>query len=84
VTPPDLPRHCAWCGAFLMGGATVHDPTCWIAKVHARTGASVAELERRAAEWVALGECTCRTCGHAETSHVGGYCLECGRAECWS
>jgi len=27
---PDLPSHCLWCGAPLMGGATKHQADCWL------------------------------------------------------
>lgn len=80
----DLPVHCAWCGAPLMGGATMHAPECWITKLNAEVGTPVADLEQRAGQWLALAECTCRTCGHAASSHIGGHCFECGRTECWS
>ena len=26
----DLPTHCLWCGVVLMGGATKHQPECWL------------------------------------------------------
>jgi hypothetical protein len=77
---PVLPTHCAWCGAFLMGGLTQHGPECWIPRI----GEDLGEVERRAGKWLALAECHCRTCGHAASSHVAGYCFECGRARCWS
>jgi hypothetical protein len=51
---------------------------------HAATGVPIARIERRFATWMALSECECRTCGHAASSHIGGCCFECGRAECWS
>jgi hypothetical protein len=67
-----------------MGGATEHAPDCWVTIFHAATGVPIARIERRFAKWMALAECTCRTCGHAASSHIGGCCFECGRAECWS
>ncbi len=33
--PPEftLPSHCLWCGAYLMGGATQHEPDCRFLKM---------------------------------------------------
>jgi len=36
--PPELPTHCLWCRALLMGGATVHRPDCFIVRLQQRLG----------------------------------------------
>lgn len=69
----ELPVYCWWCGAVLAGGLTQHHPKCWV-----RT--FIDETVRKAM----VDECTCRTCGHPASAHIGGSCFECGRARCWS
>jgi hypothetical protein len=90
----ELPTHCMWCGAPLMGGATVHRADCFIARLQHRIGAELelpADLKvevEQALGWsdarLASADCECRTCGHRATSHIGGSCFECGREACWS
>jgi hypothetical protein len=82
---PDLPTHCAWCGAYLQGGATVHRPDCWVtAMVRACFNVTVEKFEEQARYFKPL-ECMCRTCGCVAADHEpDGSCLLCGRHQCWS
>jgi len=83
---PDLPTYCAWCGAYLQGGATQHAPDCWVPLLPTAwlntepLGVSPIAALRRAM----AADCACRTCGHRAGSHICGSCFECGREGCWS
>lgn len=86
----ELPARCLWCGAVLMGGATVHRPECWLSPLTLWPELPAplrAELKHKFAtgQWRIGDECTCRTagCGHRASSHIGGTCFECGREGCW-
>jgi hypothetical protein len=63
-----LPARCLFCDAVLEGERMQHQPDCDVFDMLAR----------------AVGQCVCRTCDHPAGAHVGGSCLVCGRASCWS